>query len=135
MNLNARNADLDSRISDTDLPGAVDTLIRDARKRKRQMILLTSSVVFDLLLTVGLSVMSVQTHRLASRSESNKTAIIRTCESNNNSRANNKELWTYLLSQPPTEPVDPGRQAKIDQFRAFVNKTFAPRDCKSVVEN
>lgn len=132
--LDERKAELDKKLDNTDLSEAVHTLVKDARRRKVQIIVLIISVSFDLLLTIGIGLGWQANHRLASQAESNRNAIIRSCETSNEARRNNKQLWSYLLSQPPAEPIAPDRQAKIEQFKVFLDKTFAERDCSIVKE-
>lgn len=133
MSLDERNEELNRKIDHTDLSSAVDTLIKDAKKRKRQVILLSLSIGLDLLLTVGLGFLSIQTHNVASQSENNKVALVRSCETTNDARASNKALWDYLLALPSNEPATSAQQSEIDSFKAFIDKTFAPRDCKHLI--
>lgn len=134
MSLDERNEALNKKLDATELPRAVDTLIKDADRRKKQVRLLAFSIALDFVLTIGLSFLSIQTHGIAGRSESNEQAIVRSCEANNESRAKNKIIWSYLLSQPQTQPVPPDQQAQRDRFSKLVNDTFAPRDCNNVVK-
>lgn len=133
MSLEQRNAELEKKLAGSPLPLAIEALIKDASKRKRQVRLLTISIFLDILLTIGLAVVSLNTHKLATQADSNQQAIIRSCETGNEARANNKQLWTYLLNIPtPNAPTFQQQQVR-DQFSAFVDKTFAPRDCSKVV--
>lgn len=132
MSLEQRNAELDKKIAKTDLNEAVTTLVKDAKKRRRQLRWLALSIVFDLLLTVGLGYLSVQTHRAASKAEDNHTALIRNCETSNEARANNKQLWDYLLNLPtPNAPTLQQKEVR-NQFSVFVGKTFSPRNCSKL---
>lgn len=134
MNLDERNATLNQKIDDTELPDAVSTLVKDAKKRKRQVKLLTASIILDLLLTIGLGFLSIQTHNIASKSESTQQALIKGCESTNDARSSNKLLWHYLLDLPtPAAPTLQQQQVR-DQFTQFVDKTFALRDCSAVIQ-
>ena len=129
MSLDSRNAELNKRIKDTDLPAAVEVLLKDARKRSRQVKLLAISLALDILLTFGFGFVSFRTAEIASQADSNSAALQRTCESTNEARANNKKLWDYLFAQPPAPDQTPEQAAAIAQFKVFVDKTFAPRDC------
>lgn len=132
MGLDERNAVLNQKIDDTDLPNAVATLIKDAHRRKRQLTVLTISIILDLALTIGLGFVSIRTHNLAATAENNKQAILRNCQTSNEARANNKQLWDYLLNLPtPNAPTLQQQQVRI-QFGAYVDKTFAPRNCSKM---
>lgn len=134
MNLDERNAALNKKIQSTDLSEAVATLVKDAHKRKKQVRLLAVSICLDLLLTVGLGFISIETHGIATKSESNQAALLKSCETTNDARASNKVLWDYLLNLPtPNVPTLQQKEVR-DQFSTFVDKTFAPRDCSSVIQ-
>lgn len=130
--LDKRNADLEEKIKATDLPKAVETLIKDAKRGRRRFVLLAITVVFDVLLTFGFGYITIRTHNLASQAESNSAAIVRSCEVGNESRANNKKLWEYILGLPPTSAPSVERDQRIAEFKAFVDKTFAQRDCSNL---
>lgn len=132
MSLDDRNRELDKKIADSDLSEAVATLVKDAQKRKRQVRLLTISILLDILLTIGLGVVSVNTHSIATQAENNQQAIMRSCETSNDARANNKQLWTFALTLPTPNVPTLQQQINRDKFEAFVNKTFAPRDCSKL---
>ncbi len=133
MNLEQRNAELDKKIESTDLPNAVDTLLKDAKSRRRQIKLLALTVAFDVLLTIGFGYITLKTHDIATKADSNSAAIVRSCESTNESRANNKKLWDYILALPPRTERTPAQTEQLADFQAFVDKTFAPRNCSTVV--
>lgn len=134
MSLDDRNRELNKKIAEGDLGMAVAVLVQDAKKRKRQVRLLTLSIVLDILLTIGLFYQSHRTAQLASRADSNSAAILRSCETSNEARANNKQLWGFLLSLPTPNAPTIQEQANRDKFAAYVNMTFAPRDCSKVVQ-
>jgi hypothetical protein len=135
MKLDERNEELDRKINETKLPDAVKILIADAKKRRYQMIALTASLLLDFLITIILGFVAAQTHSTASKAESNQQALVRACQTSNAARANNKQLWTYLLSLPPPSiPTTQQKQVR-DQFSDFIDKTFAPSDCSKIAKN
>lgn len=134
MSLDERNEELNRKINDTDLPNAVATLVVDARKRKKQLRLLAISIFLDLLLTVGLGFVSVQTHEIAVKAESNQQSLMRSCEATNEARANNKVLWDHVFELTTSQTRTPDEQAEMDNFKGFVQKTFAPRDCSALMK-
>lgn len=134
MSLNSRNDELNERLDATDLPKAVYVLVKDAHKRKRQMKLLAISIALDLILTGGLAALSFKTHSLAKQAESNRTAIIRNCETSNDARSKNNELWQFAFNLPETTKPTPQQQDNIDKFKAKVDDTFMLRDCNKALE-
>jgi hypothetical protein len=108
-------------------------------RRNRHLILITIvSLVLDLLLTAAVTVVAVQAHGASSAASGARTAASAVAQSNRNlclsgnaSRAQQVELWDYILSlsQPPATPA--GR-AQIAKFEAHLKAIFAPRDCAHV---
>ena len=135
MSLNERNDVLNKKINESDLPDVVAVLAKDAHRRRRQVFALTISLILDFILTAGMTFLSVQTHSVAAQAENNQQALVRSCETTNAARANNKQLWDYILNLPSENPRISSEQLQIDKFKTFVDKTFAPRDCSKVVEN
>lgn len=128
MNLDQRNSQLEERLKDSDLSKAVEVLVKDAKKRKRNEKILAISILLDVLLTLGLGLVSIQTHRIAVKADTNRNALIRTCESGNEARKNNREIWDYVLEITANAPPN----AQREKFISKVNATFAPRDCSSI---
>lgn len=107
------------------------------KKNRRLIHALGWSIVVDLLLSIGLAFAINQSHdatenatraaaSAAEASANNATTIKNTCLASNETRKSNIQLWNYLFNlAPPTAPPSP---AVVD-FKAFVEKTFAPRDC------
>lgn len=132
MSLDDRNAALNQRIKETDLPSAVAVLINDAKRRKLQVRWLAISILLDVLLTFAFGFVSVKTHQIATAADSNHQAIVRNCETSNEARANNKQIWGFLLAvQTPQVPTLQQAQTR-QQFQQLVDKTFAPRDCTQI---
>lgn len=52
------------------------------------------------------------------------------CEAGNDSRRLNRNLWNYVLSEAVKS--NPAGATQIEQFRAYIAKTFADRDCSVV---
>lgn len=135
--IDQRNKELDKKIEHTDLPDAVQVLIKDAKRRRHQLLALTVSLILDFLLTIGLFAVSVKTQQVAGQADSNHQAIVRSCEASNEARANNKALWDYILELPPNPtqgPLSADQQKQREDFKIFVAKTFAARDCSAIKE-
>lgn len=102
-------------------------------RRNRRLIWLTIvSLVFSVLLTVGLTVTAVRLNDTNDKADRNRERQISTCVSTNEARANNKRLWDYLLKLPPTTPRTDAQVEQLAAFKAFVDQTFAPRDCTKI---
>lgn len=132
MSLDTRNDELDEKLVHNPIDEAVASLMRADSRRRRQVAILAFSIVLDLVLTVGLFVVSVRTQHIAEQADNNKQALLRNCETGNEARANNKKLWGYILSIPSTDPSTPERDKRIADFKQFIDTTFAPRDCSKI---
>jgi len=112
-----------------------------SRKQRRDRALLAwtiSGLFVSLVALVLLGVVAVQAREAGQNadsartlSESNRVAAQLTCEANNQSRAVQVQLWTYVLDTVTTNNTKLTReQAKrLAEFRTYVQKVFSPRDC------
>lgn len=68
--------------------------------------------------------------------QSNKVAAQLTCEAGNQSRATQVELWTYVLTVVVQANPPPTREQALQlaQFRSYIRRVFAPRDCTKPVQ-
>jgi hypothetical protein len=134
--LRRQAAELSSQVEG--LSGSVSAL---ARKQRLDRTLLQFAFVAILLNVVALgliTVVAVRADQASERADSayaigeaNKRAAQLTCEANNQSRASQVELWTYVLSLSAQANPSPTREQalRLAQFRTYVEKVFAARDC------
>jgi len=133
MSLDDRNQALNEELERNPVETQVEALARADKRQSRQVVILAITVAFDVLLTLGFGFVTWRTHELTSLADTNQNAIIRNCETANESRKNQRELWAYVISLTPSEPRSPEQVARVDAFQKFVDKTFAPRDCSEEV--
>lgn len=135
MSLDDRNAKLEEKLEHNPIDEQIAALIKADARRKRQIFLIILSLVFDLILSLFLAFGWHTNHNLAIRAETNRDAIIRGCEISNDSRAKNKQLWAYILQLPSSDgqPRTPEQQKRVDDFKMFVDDTFAPRNCQGEI--
>lgn len=132
MGLDERNKALDEKLEGGSLNQAVETLVRDAKKVRRNQRILALSIALDVFLTFALAGMSLVTHSIATKAETTQATLLKTCQVTNESRANNAVLWDYLIDQSKNQPRTPDQQKFFDDFVELKKKTFAPRDCSQV---
>lgn len=133
MNLDDRNAELNKQLEHNPIDETVAALLKADNRRKRQLLLLFLSLAFEFVILIALGAGWRSNHNLAIQAETNHNAIVRNCETSNEARAKNKEIWAYLLIQTPTTAPTPEQQAFRDSFETKVNDTFAPRDCQAEI--
>lgn len=121
----------------TNLSTDIRDLRAESRKSKRLIRLLGVSVGFDLLLSVALGAIGATAHQASDRATeaaaATATAQYETCLAGNESRKGQRELWGYILqlsSQGDASQTEAGRQ-RLEDFRAYVERVFAPRDCEA----
>jgi hypothetical protein len=102
------------------------------RRNRRMIWVLVGSVVFELLLTVVIAFVAVQAGNASDKATRAHDQQVATCQTTNEARANNKKLWDYLLDLPPATPRTSVQDEQLDSFRAYVGRTFAPRDCTKI---
>lgn len=134
MSLDERNAELDEKLKENPIDEAIAVLFKQAKRNKNNIRLLALSFTLSLFITFGLGYLGFTTFKLVKQADTNTNALVRNCNTTNEARANNKQLWDYLLSAEPIEPRTPQEQAQIDDFEQLVNRTFAPRDCTKVIQ-
>lgn len=97
-------------------------------------------VIVDVVLTVLLAGVGGLSVHAASQADQNRTAQIVTCQASNQARAQNEQLWTYLINLSTSQPPRPGETSAqkaasktlISLLRAKVSATFAARDCQKL---
>ena len=95
------------------------------RRSKRQIRVLAVSLVFDVLLSVGLA---FALSRSKEAVDQNREAVRVACVEANRSRAGSVALWEGIAAAAP--PSTPEQQQRTDAVLALVHQTYAPRDCR-----
>lgn len=130
-NLEQRDDKLNEQMATHPAEKSIEVLVKDAKRRTRQLHLLTATVALTLILGIGLSVVSYKLYHITQLAQSNTQAVIDNCETANDSRKNQKALWDFVFALPSLEPPTAEEQARAAQFKAFIAKTFVQRDCKA----
>lgn len=131
MTLASRSDELDKKLENNSIDASIETLVKDAVRARRNVKLLAASIALDFILTIVLAVVSYKTNELAHLAQTTKQAVIQNCETANDSRIAQKQLWGYVLSLTPQQPRNEEQQARVDEFAKFVDQTFKPRDCQA----
>ena len=125
-----RSDDLDKRLvtEAPDLNKSVADLIKYGNRHLIRLTIL--SLIFDVALTLVLLFVVNQSIANKVKIASNQQLAVTTCVSGNTARAEETQLWGYVLSPSVTQPQTVAQQKRVTAFRAYVGKVFAPRDCK-----
>lgn len=116
-----------------ELTGKLDTVasklatVAGRERRTRQLAwALAGSFVLDIVLTVVVAILTVSAIDQGSSVHKSQLA---TCAISNQTRADERQLWSYLFElSGPGASKNP--QAK--KFLVFVDKTFAPLNCSAL---
>lgn len=126
MSLDDRNAELEHKLEENPIDNQIEVLVRADRRRKWHLVALS-------IVTIGMIIVSFKTFQLVKLAQSNKDAVIASCETSNEARRNNTVLWDFILKQPPQKPLTKEQQTVRNNFIDLKNKTFAPRDCQAEI--
>lgn len=100
------------------------------KKSRRLIRIVAVSVVFDILVSVGLFFGYRRTQELSSQASS---AVVATCLSGNESRRIQTDLWHTLLSLPPSPGQTPEQKKYLEEqtakFKSYIDTAFKQRDC------
>lgn len=137
--LDERADDLDEKLKENSIDESISILVRDAKRRRRQIIALTISLVLDILLTIGLASLAIQARDASVAIQKSQNSIVAGCKVGNDFRQTESNLWTHILSiQPIYQTLTPAQQAQRDKvvsdFQTYLKTTFAPRDCSNVIQ-
>jgi hypothetical protein len=122
----ARSRQLDEEIAGS---GAIRDLERAGRRSWLVLRVVVVSLIFDLILSAGLTYTAWQARMTAERAQSNEVRIRTACMTINETHAQERQLWEYVLRIPPTTPQTPESLKQRADFEAYVNHLYAPRDC------
>lgn len=117
---------------------AVDVFAHDTAKahnRTRDLTyIVTAAVLIELVLIVVLAFALNRVDDANDRSVRNTEYAVDNCLLANDTRAKQRELWATVLKLSD-DPDDTAQdRAEAETFRAYVNDTFADRDCSKVTE-
>lgn len=117
--------DLDKRLGDSNTALKV---LQESDQRTRKFIRIASGSlagIFLLFIAVGVLALSAK-----HTGDDAQRALREGCEVGNEARRNQIVLWDYIITiSPPATAED---QTRIDNLKAFIKVTFAPRDCSSL---
>lgn len=102
------------------------------RRNRRLIRWLVLSLALDALLTGAFAFGAVKVNEANTRTVQVHNQQVATCQSGNEARQLNVKLWDYVLSAAASRPLTAERKKQIDDFKAFVHTTFAPRDCSKI---
>lgn len=140
MSLDERADALDKKLAHNDIDASITVLVHDARLRRRQIIGLTISIIFDIILTIAFAILSIQARDTAINVKNSQATIISSCQTGNEFRTTEAALWNHILAlQPVMTDLTPEQQTQRDKtvadFQTYLKTTFAPRNCNDIIKD
>ena len=100
-------------------------------RRNRHLIWVLAAAVV-LLLTAGIVVNAVRASNASDLARQVHATQVSTCQQGNVTRLQQLQIWDYVLAVPPTKPPTAREKAVRADFKGFVHRVFAPRDCSKI---
>lgn len=141
MSLDDRNREFEKKLENNPIDSSIAELIKDAGRRRRQIMFLGISLMLDVLLTIGFAYLSIQARDTAIEVQNSKDTLIANCQVGNEFRKTEADLWNHILEIQPanqsslTPEQEAKRQKTIADFREYLKTTFAPRDCNNIIKD
>lgn len=128
-----RSDDLDRKLQEhPDIDKSVKTLIEGSKRMRTLINLVIVSLVFEFFLTVAIAYVFSVAQYNKSNVVSNQKALVASCNAGNEFRKSNLVLWQYILNIPTDRVPTPEQTQRTQNFQAFLDKTFALRDCSNL---
>lgn len=110
------------------------TTLRDYGRHNRQFIWGLIAAIVIALASTGFAVTaSLQAKEATSQARRNAETAKITCETGNEGRRLQTQLWTYVLDLSEKSPNLTAYQKKqIAAFRGYIATVYAPRDCNNL---
>lgn len=114
------------------LSNRIGELTAYGRRNRRLISWTIAGVLLDVVLTVGLVLSYSKANHADDRATRNHDQLVSTCAASNESRADVRELWGKLFKLSPSAPQTEEQKKRLADFRAYIDKTYAPRDCSHI---
>jgi hypothetical protein len=112
-----------------DMSEQVVALSNVIKRDRRRLIVLAVSVVLDIVLSIAVAFFAFTATSAKSTAEQNRHDARVTCQATNEARVQQIQLWDFVLNLSASGMQTPAEKARAQQFRAYVARVFAPRDC------
>lgn len=87
------------------------------------------AVCVVLLLTAGIVINAVLASNANDLAKQVHATQVSNCQQSNITRQQTIQIWDYVLAVPPTTPPTEAQKKIRADFKTFVHRVFAPRDC------
>lgn len=113
-----------------DLRGELRAVETYGQRSRHYIVGLAISIGLDVALSIVVIVVALVVSNTNDIANQNREAQKASCLSGNETRAVSVQLWNYVLDT--AEHNNPGNKKQIEDFRAYMQKAYAPRDCDQI---
>lgn len=124
----ARADDLNQKLEEVPF----DQVLKQYTRQRSLLKLLLALVVALFLVVAVLGVVTMQVRRNSHDIATAQDIVVANCEAGNEFRKGERELWGFIFEAPTATPRTPEQQKQFDDFKAIVDRIFAPRDCSAL---
>lgn len=103
---------------------------RYGHRNRHYIVGLAVSIALDVVLSIVVIVIALAVSNTNGIANQNREAQKASCQSGNDTRQASTQLWNYILDA--SERNNPANRDQIEQFRAYMQKAYAPRDCDHI---
>lgn len=100
------------------------------QRNRHYIVGLAISIGLDVALSIVVIVVALTVANTNTIANQNRETQKASCQSGNETRAASVQLWNYVLDT--AERNNPANKSKIEDFRAYMKKAYAPRDCSQI---
>lgn len=126
-----REPDQDALAAAETMTDAVKALTDEVARLRKSQRRSWKFIVFDITLTLALALVGgISVHAAQTAGQAN-SAQLALCQAGNVARAQQVELWDYVLSITG-KPATPRQQKATEEFKHHLNVIFAPRNCEQI---
>lgn len=123
-------ADQDPVATAKDLTGAVNVLAAEVKRLRKYGRTNRRFVLFDIALTVGLTLFGALAVHAASQAAHANSAQLALCQASNVARAQQVTLWDHVIGE--SHPRSKEQAHALAAFGAYVHMVFRPRNCAAL---
>lgn len=116
------------------MTGQLAALKKRSRTDRHLIVAAFVSLALDIGLTVAISLVAIQAHDASSSATQTRASNLAACRATNAARAQNRQLWDYLLSESRPAPGATAREKAADEkllaeLGVHINRAFKPAAC------
>lgn len=104
--------------------------VKESLDRTRHLLWMVGTIfIVGLLVCVALVFIAFRLNNQSVQNRQTREAIYVGCQSGNQARAQQKQLWEEVINLTARPNQTPAQQAVVGTFQRYLNNSLKPRDC------